>query len=176
MNENAEKCGACGNALEWQNAGYGPAWVCTNCGATVPIPPPLPSERQSRSSFKYISEWSTEFVSSKKLSNAIAWGRTQKPSTFVAFGMVACTILLPIGMCLMFSFAYAAPERGESIGNDLYMTYDSTGYPDIKKKSVRDAGILMSAFVSGLCCPAVPYVIIMLVLITSYVALRSAGL
>jgi hypothetical protein len=105
-------------------------------------------------------------------------------STIIAFCMLGCTLLLPISMIGLWIYTAATiknqddsgaeieimPGHTISQGDDGLYTYES---PRIKE--AKEAGQALGIFLGGLCCPLIPYVLIMLVLGTSFIAFRSAG-
>ena len=108
----------------------------------------------------------------KKSARGEKW---KKPSTLIAFAMLALTLLLPVGMVAMAVLTVASNDRGQDLGNGMYMRTDANGIPDIGWQSNRDSALGIAALLTGVCCPLVPYVILMLILITGYFAFRSAG-
>jgi hypothetical protein len=101
--------------------------------------------------------------------------RKWKPSTFVAFAMLGVTLLLPVSMVAMAMLTVATSDRGQDVGDGMYMRTNARGLPEMGYHSDQDAALGAAALISGVCCPIVPYVIVMLILGMTYFAFRSAG-
>lgn len=89
--------------------------------------------------------------------------------------MLAATLLLPVSMVAIAMLTVAANDRGQDIGGGMYYRTDANGFPDVGEQKYRDAGIGLAALFNGFCCTLIPYVLLMLVLGTAYLAFRSAG-
>lgn len=89
--------------------------------------------------------------------------------------MLGVTLLLPVSMVAMAMLTVASNDRGQDIGGGMYMRTDARGLPDIGYQSDRDAALGAAALISGVCCPIVPYSLVVLMLGMTYFALRSAG-
>ena len=70
-------------------------------------------------------------------------------------------------------FVFATADRGENLNEHMYLGKDSRGIPDVGYRTERDGGIVLATLTMGLCCPTVPYVIVMFILGTAYLAARS---
>lgn len=117
---------------------------------------------------------------------SIAYLRTLKPSTLTAIGMVVATLFLPIAMFGLFTISMfsAAAENArreaesQDLGLGMSMHTDEYGMPIIEtsqQQSARVAGQGIGAILGGICCPIIPYVIVMIALGSTYLAFRSAG-
>lgn len=101
----------------------------------------------------------------------------KRPSTVIPFIMLGITLLLPMAMVSMAMLTVASNNRGRDLGggSGLYLSENSDGIPYLEDKDDRNAGVAMAALLTGVCCPLVPYVLIMLILGTAYFAFRSVG-
>ncbi len=100
--------------------------------------------------------------------------------------MLFVTLLLPVAIGALFvvgsinaaSQRAAEEENSIDIGFGNSLVTDEYGMLSGKtkmRKDAEEAGTNLGIFFGALCCPTVPYVLIMLVLGTSYFAFRSAG-
>lgn len=117
---------------------------------------------------------------------SIAYLRTLKPSTLTAIGMAVVTILLPFAMFGLFAisiFSSAAENarleaESEDLGFGMSMRTDEYGMPILEtsqQQAARTAGQSIGALLGGICCPIIPYLIVMIALGSTYLAFRSAG-
>jgi DNA-directed RNA polymerase subunit RPC12/RpoP len=110
--------------------------------------------------------------------------KSMRISTILAFGMFGCTLLLPIAMIALFLYLSVAsniqkrpgseieilPGHTISEGSDGLFTYETPS-----EKEAKVVGHAIGTFLSSLCFPVIPYVLIMLILGSAYFAFRSAG-
>lgn len=103
--------------------------------------------------------------------------RRRKPrrrSTLILRIMLVCSVLWPVAMiCVGFLF-WATADRGRDISDTHYEYKDLRGIPDVGWKAERDVTIVNAAIMSGLCCPTVPYAIIMVILAVAHLATRDS--
>ena len=178
QNEDHIQCPSCGHRCRIRREHMGRRVGCPKCKTAFAVPPPPPISHATESvTEEATTDHAFDFAQPprkpsipKPQSNA--WRR---PSTIIAFLMLGITLLLPVSMIAMAMFTVAPNDRGEDLGNGMYMRTDARGLPDIGWQSDRDAGLGFAALLTGVCCPLVPYVIFMLILGIAYFAFRSAG-
>lgn len=109
-----------------------------------------------------------------------------KISTVLAFCMLGVSLIFPLVICglIVMGFVSAARRSAQEetnswdMGSGSSMVFESDGRVISKSKTVKEAekaGTVIGIFLGSVCCPGVPYILVMLVLGTAYFAFRSAG-
>lgn len=171
-------CPSCGHSCRIRAEHLGKRVACPKCKQPFAVPPPAPPPTQTQSAPQGLAPNFEPTPPHSAARYSVAPSKTNrkwKPSTFIAFAMLGVTLLLPVSMVAMAMFTVASNDQGRDIGGGMYMRTDARGLPDIGYKSDRDTALGAAALISGVCCPLVPYVILMLILGMAYFAFRSAG-
>ena len=171
-------CIGCGQSVSYkpQIAPY--KTQCKRCGSEITFPPlpPFHPSHQTTSNLSQLNRLASEAKRHLK---------KKKISTILAFCMLGCTLLLPVsmgGMFILSSMTAARQNSGSSDDIDIgFGNSITTGpgggfeYKSARQKQAEQTGQALGIFLSSLCCPMIPYVLIMLALGTGYFAFRSSG-
>ena len=97
---------------------------CKNPFAVPPPPPPTPKEIDEvvLVDEPKIGKSTRKMFLPKALQGLVPSGeKWKKPSTVIAFAMLALTVLLPVGMVVVTILSLATADRGVDQGNGMYM-------------------------------------------------------
>lgn len=193
-------CPSCGKQCRILQEHAGKRVACPICKSPFTIPPEPPprtgSEQPARlPSYLDLAANSTEKKTAKSTFNTkpneipIAQNRElkrTKVSTILAFCMLGATLLFPIaiGTLIVTGMLRAANESAQEDANSLdigggsSIVFHPSGRVSSKSESMKEAqsaGTMIGIFLGSICCPSIPYVLLMLVLGTAWFAFRSAG-
>jgi hypothetical protein len=178
QHEEHMSCPSCGSICRIRAEHRGKRVACSKCKQVFAVPPSAPSPQASAAPARMPPagyqhpQYSTASAAAAMVKTS---DRKWKPSTFVAFAMLGVTLLLPVSMVAMAMLTVATSDRGQDVGDGMYMRTNARGLPEMGYHSDQDAALGAAALISGVCCPIVPYVIVMLILGMTYFAFRSAG-
>lgn len=155
---------------------------CQRCGEALIIQPPIQNATSPQVDIGSSKKLDLNTIVPAKVSSFV---KKNKISTSLAFCMLGATIVYLVaifGMILFSSYSAVMDAQIEEsnsvdIGGGGSIVFGPNG---VVKKSARikeaeSAGQFLGVFVGSICCPGVPYVLVMLCLGIAYFAFRSAG-
>lgn len=187
-------CPNCGKPCRIKQEHAGKRVACPGCRSQFMIPPATPpiAPKQPSKQTSPIPIWtkSTDAVHDAKStpSQAVESPKRKQTriSTVIAFCMLGASVLFPITICglTITGFVSAARRSAQEEANSMdlvfgdSLVFEPDGSVTSKSRTVKEAesaGTVIGIFLGSVCCPGVPYILVMLVLGTAYFAFRSAG-
>lgn len=202
MTQSFIQCPKCGKQCRVSVQHAGKLVACPKCQTQFVVPStpppiqvvhsrPIETERDKLKSHD-VTQSESEFKADSWMENPTFSLRSRKKknwrfSTIIAFCMLGVTLLLPAAMGALFVVGSinTANKRAVEEENSIDWAFGSSivvdddgrivGSKSKSQKQAEEAGTNLGILLGSLCCPIVPYGLIMLVLGTSYFAFRSAG-
>lgn len=179
-----QKCPKCSSSLNVDERHLGKTVRCPKCSEVFVVPPPLDrivpppvDTRLQQSSTLHPTQIAQRAGSVRR--------QKRRVSTILAFCMLGATILYPIGivgMAIVGSVSAAKQaqvERTNSVdlpfGDSIVFGPNGVVGKSASRKEAEQAGTFLGILIGSICCPGIPYVLVMLGLGVGYFAFRSAG-
>ena len=184
-NEETSYCPKCGSEFRYAPSISAYRIACEKCShefavPPLPVPPspvqPSPSEPPRTTKGQSSKAAYLTYLQTKLKSNRI--------STIIAFIMLGCTVLLPFAMAAVFVFSSISVARENSktkgiplgpYGDRLEFGPGGFAGSTSSQREAKQAGQTLGILFASMCCPFMPYSLIMLVLGIAYFAFRSSN-